>query len=133
MSDPTNSMDVIDSRDVISRIDELESEVDDLYLDGWDDDTEQSDGDDEDAIGQLRILLALQEEAEPYAADWRHGETLIRDSYFEEYAQQLAEDIGAVDRDANWPLNRIDWEAAADDLKVDYTTVDFDGVEYWIR
>jgi len=27
----------------------------------------------------------------------------------------------------------IDWKAAARDLQVDYTEVDFDGVSYWIR
>jgi hypothetical protein len=58
---------------------------------------------------------------------------LIRDSYFEDYARQLAEDIGAIDSKASWPNNHIDWEDATDALKQDYTEVDFDGVSYWIR
>lgn len=91
----------------------------------------QSIGWDEDEAEELRVLLALQEEAEG-SADWTHGETLIRDSYFEDYARELAEDIGAVPKD-RWPCSHIDWEAAADDLKQDYMSVDFDGVEYWIR
>lgn len=106
---PTNRDDVIDSRDVIEAIDWL-------------------DEDDEDR----KALEELASEAEG-SPDWQHGETLIRDSYFEEYAQELAEDTGFIKGNEGWPLNHIDWEAAADELKNDYFSVDFDGVEYWIR
>jgi hypothetical protein len=78
----------------------------------------------------LRDLVA---EASGYAADWEHGETLIRDSYFKEYAQELAEDCDMVKGDATWPNNCIDWNQAARELQMDYTAVDFDGVTYWIR
>lgn len=81
----------------------------------------------------MTALKALAEEAEPYAADWRHGETLIRRSYFVRYAEELADDIGAVNTKAGWPNNHIDWEAAARELEQDYTTVDFGGIEYLIR
>ena len=40
----------------------------------------------------------------------------------EEYAQDLAESIGAIDSDASWPLSYIDWERAARDLMMDYYT-----------
>lgn len=33
-----------------------------------------------------------------------------------EYAEELASDIGAVNRDAKWPNNHIDWEAAGEEL-----------------
>jgi antirestriction protein len=49
------------------------------------------------------------------------------------YAQDFAEDIGAIDRNAGWPLGCIDWEAAADELKSDYSSIEFDGVTYWVR
>jgi hypothetical protein len=110
-----NSADVIDSRDVIDRIDNL---------DGTEDESEQE---------ELKALLALQEEAQGYSEDWRYGSPLIRDSYFEAYAEELADDMGAIDRNAGWPLTCIDWEKAADELKQDYTSVEFDGVTYWIR
>jgi hypothetical protein len=45
----------------------------------------------------------------------------------------LAEDIGAVQSDLHWPNRCIDWEQAADELKMDYTTVDFAGVTYYLR
>ena len=88
--------------------------------------------DDSDAQ-EYRALESLANEAEGCAADWQYGETLIRDSYFKEYAMELADDIGAVKSDAGWPNNCIDWDQAARELQMDYTSVDFDGVTYWIR
>lgn len=156
MNYPTNSDDVIDSRDVIKAIEELEAEaladahfecdvcgtigtVDDLCEDGEPCPDEECSGtchrlpDDED-WPELVALKKLAEEGEDYAADWRFGETLIRDSYFETYAQQFAEDIGRIDgREYDWPLDCIDWKQAAEELQMDYTSIDFDGVTYWIR
>jgi hypothetical protein len=133
----TNSADVIDSRDVIERIDELDSEIETLRdeADAAREVGELSDamlGELEDLMSEMKALRDLQNEAES-SPNWRHGETLIRDSYFEEYAEQLADDIGAIDAKAGWPCNCIDWEAAADLLRQDYSAVDFDGVTYWIR
>lgn len=120
---------VIDSRDVIARIEELEGEV--LNDDGVIDQSNE-DADYRDKCGELAALQALADEASGYAADWQHGETLIRDSYFKDYAMELADDIGAIDNNASWPLTCIDWDQAARELQMDYSAVDFDGVTYWI-
>jgi hypothetical protein len=141
----SNSQDVIDSRDIIARIKELESDLESAYdeateayqdgakltFDDWLDHeiTEEC----ADDAKEYQNLKALQEEAAGYSEDWKDGSTLIRDSYFEDYAREMAEDIGAIGKDLQWPLMHIDWEAAADALKQDYTSVDFDGVEYWVR
>lgn len=69
---------------------------------------------------------------EQWRGDW-YPITLVRDDYFTKYAEQTAEDIGAISRDAAWPANCIDWEEAASQLKQDYSTVDYDGVTYWYR
>lgn len=154
-----NGQNIIDSRDIIERIDELEDERSSLEdalseaQEAWHDAqgenasesqsielqsqidiaeanvTEWAEGDD---AQELKVLKALAEEAGG-ASDWVHGESLIRDSYFEEYAEQLAADIGAIDRNARWPVNCIDWAKAAGELQSDYTSVDFDSVTYWIR
>lgn len=146
-----NSQDIIDSRDIIARIDYLESSITDCetcggsgYLkpeDGNDTADDEKCGEcengrnglDSDEWEELEALKALQEEAEGYSEDWKYGSTLIRDSYFEDYARELADDIGAIDKNASWPVNCIDWEQAANELKHDYTSVDFDGVDYWVR
>lgn len=41
----------------------------------------------------------------------------------EEFAQNLAEEIGAIDRNATWPNNCIDWERAGNDIMYDYFSV----------
>ena len=122
-----NTEDVIDSRDVIERIEDLESMIED--------NEEEAEEDQEDLTEEkeeLKILKTLAEEASG-SPDWPHGEVLIRHSHFEEYAQELAEDIGAINRNMAWPNNCIDWEQATRELQMDYMLVDFDGVEYWIR
>jgi hypothetical protein len=118
---------VIDSRDVIARIEDLEAQAEE------DEGTLLPEGLDAAEEAELKALQALAEEAEGYATDWLYGETLIRDSYFKEYAQELADDIGAINEEASWPNNWIDWDKAVEELQMDYTTVDFDKVTYWIR
>lgn len=89
--------------------------------------------DDPEAAQEYETLTALASECAGYAPAWEYGEILIRDSYFKEYAKQLAEDIGAIGSNVAWPLCCIDWDKAVKELKHDYTSVDYDGVAYWIR
>ena len=157
-----NRQNIIDSRDVISRIEELEVERDafqtiltgtlETLADAQDDTSAldeheiaelkkavRSAGDDltnwdtSDDAEELRVLQLLDSEGRDASSEYVHGEPLIRDSYFEEYAQQLAEDTGAISSDLTWPKNCIDWERAAAELQYDYTTVNFDNEIYWIR
>lgn len=57
----------------------------------------------------------------------------ILESEFEDYARQLAEDIGAISSEGGWPIDYIDWERATDALRMDYSTVEFDGDTYYWR
>ena len=52
----------------------------------------------------------LDDFAEAYRGEWQSEEN---------YAETLAEDIGAVNAEATWPNNCIDWERAARDLFMD--------------
>jgi len=135
-----NGTETIDSRDIIARIEELETERDRCTLLREDDGgnvTEEADPQGwadqypEDAA-ELAALQKLAAEAEGYAADWHHGEILIRDDYFTDYAREMLEDCGTIPRDLpSWV--EIDWEATARNVRMDYAAVDFDGVTYWIR
>lgn len=116
-----NAHDTIDSRDVIERIETLRA-----YL------SEPGEAD-TDAQAELDSLFKLAKHGEAYADDWEYGATLVRGTYFEEYARELAEDCDMIDHDAAWPMRCIDWKQAADELRVDYTAIDFDGETYWIR
>lgn len=138
----TNTTDIIDSRDIIARIEYLESEQADLLMneDGETVAPEELSDEarkafhawEEENAHELDALRSLRDEAES-SPDWEYGETLIRESYFEDYARELAEDCGDVPKDLKWPLRCIDWEQAARELKMDYTSISFDGVEYFIR
>ena len=127
----SNFDDLLDSRDVIDRLDALEA----LGLGDHEEDHAAglaAGAYDEDDIAEWKPLRALADEAAS-SPDWQYGETLIRDSYFTDYARQFAEDVGAIDDDAKWPCTHIDWSAAATALKQDYFAVDFDGVTYWVH
>lgn len=130
--------DIIDSRDVIKRIDELQQEQSDVMtgfacVEDMDDETRVAFlAWEADYAHELDTLRKLRDEAEG-CGDWKYGETLIRDSYFEDYAQELAEDCDMLQEGATWPYTCIDWEKAARELQMHYTSVTFDGVEYWIR
>ena len=115
----TNYDDLIDLRDVEARIEELK----DVQVD--------RDLDDAELAERLSLRGLMAGDLDGW--DPEDEPTLIRGSYFVEYAQELAEDLGALNTITSWPNRWIDWERAADELKTDYTAIDFDGVEYFIR
>lgn len=112
--------DIIDVRDVIARLEYIE------------------DSEDEDEADEAATLVSLLDElcgsggGEKWRGEW-YPTTLIRDSYFEDYARELADDIGAIDVRQSWPNQHIDWKAAAASLQQDYSSVEIDGVDYWYR
>lgn len=58
---------------------------------------------------------------------------MIAEDYFETYAEELAKDIGAISDDYSWPHSHIDWEAAANHLKMDYWEVEFENTTFLLR
>lgn len=147
--DISNSDDIIDSRDIIKRLEELEQEIQDVQ-----DELDELDaqglgaggsGDLSTEYSALRDLLVTLSEDDEYlslkafadqaseVSDWHYGETFIRDSYFQDYAEQLADDLGCINSEARWPNDCIDWERAARELQMDYTSYTWDGVTYWAR
>jgi len=161
-TDFSSSDNIIDVRDIIARVEELRSERENLqdtldeaeeaykYHDS--DDTQSTpeyedlqeakeareEWDESDEAKELETLEELLSDLcgyggdEQWEGDW-YPVTLINQDHFTDYAQELAEETGSVNRDARWPNNHIDWDAAADDLKQDYSTVDFEGVSFYYR
>ena len=142
-----NTEDVIDSRDVIARIDELQAVVDDLReefdanpanagvdFDNW---VRNQVGCSTEEADELAALKALAAQCEGYG-DWGHGEALIREDHFVKYIEELIDDCYTLPKEltsGQWPYRHItiDYEAAAEEAKVDYTEVDFDGQTYFLR
>lgn len=153
-TDISNDDNTLDSRDIISAIEDLESEREDLAialdeaqenLNTNEDETkveELSDAIndaqaalaewDEDNAEELKILKAFAEEAENSCEDWHYGATLIRESYFQQYAQELVHDSGDLPTDLPSYIV-IDWDATTDNLRQDYSEVEWDGVSYLCR
>ena len=130
------SADYIDVRDIIVRVLELRDERDTYNEkmgrpDAWDG---VPDGDPEELAMLEGILSELAGHGgdEEFEGDW-YPVQLIAESYFQEYAQDLAEDCGMVDTNARWPMNCIDWEQAARELQMDYSSIEICDVTYWYR
>ncbi len=141
-------MNIIYTRDLNKRLNELEDEREDLEdavtilkdeaKDCDPDEKEECDDNVTDAIealkewdeenkGELDELYAMRDEI----SEWRHDEALIAEEDFAEYAEQLADDLYGVEQ--RWPFDHIDWDAAADALKADYSTIDYQGTTYLYR
>jgi hypothetical protein len=138
----SNRDDVIDSRDVIARIEELESEMTDA-MGEWQSESELTkpqaliDWEAEGFMDELEALRKLRDDADG-SPDWEYGETLIRESYFTDYIEELIDDCYSLPKEMNsgeWPWRhmKIDFEAAADEARADYIEADFNGVTYLIR
>lgn len=127
--------DIIDIRGIIARVEELREEREAF------DDSESSGVEwhkvEIDNAEELTALESILEDLagnggdEQWEGDW-YPVTLIRDSYFQDYAQELAEDCGFISSN-EWPARCIDWEQAARELQMDYTSTEIDGVTYWYR
>jgi hypothetical protein len=143
----SNTDDVIDSRDVIARIEELRDTLEALREEF--DSNPANDGVDfanwsrnqtamtSAEVDELAALEKLAEEASG-SPDWTYGESLIRESYFTDYIEQLIDDCYEMPKELNsgeWPWRHVtvDYEAAAEEAKADYIDCDFDGVTYLIR
>lgn len=69
------------------------------------------------------------------SAQWENGIRLIRDGYFEQFAEDEADNMGYFSgvSSSDWPFSCIDWRRAARELRSDYRQVNFDGETYWYR
>lgn len=132
--------DILDSRNIIERIEELEGEREALVeameeavepehempekddLDAWDNENAE----------ELKNWKELADQCEGYSSDWVHGETLIRDTYWVEYCMDLVRDIGGLPSDFPDYIV-IDWESTADNLKADYMEAEAGGETYFMR
>ena len=128
--------DVIDVRDIIARVLELRDERDEYNEkmgspDAWDG-VPDGEPDELNMLEGILSALAGYGGGAEFEGDW-YPVSLIAESYFQEYAQDLAEDCGMVDTSARWPMNCIDWEQAARELQMDYIPIIIHGSAYWYR
>lgn len=81
----------------------------------------------EDEQEELEELDNLENEV---GSEWRHGETMIPAHQFRDYAEELAADSCDMEQADIWPFRHIDWGAAAEELKQEYSEVEYQGTTY---
>ena len=80
---------------------------------------------------ELESIEAINELENSVGSEWKYGVTLIDEDDFEDYCQEFVEDCGYISKDTPQLIkNNIDWSGIADDMKQDYTEVDFRGDTY---
>jgi antirestriction protein len=124
--------DIIDLRDIIERVEELENQLEGLGSEG---DAAMQNLTEE--WQELQALNNIMEELKGYGGDeqWRgdwYPITLIRESYFTEYTREMLEDCGTIPRDLPAWVH-IDWEATAREVKMDYSYISIGEMDYLYR
>ena len=142
---------VIDTRDIQDRIDELNDDIDTLENEISDlseeiDELNEEDADDkneidlklddiEDKQGQIEDLqeeLSMLLDVKSEVPEFSHGETLIHEDYWMEYVQELCEECDYITKDFPYWIE-IDWEATAKNVAMDYSTIELDGNTFYFR
>lgn len=128
-----NTQDIIDVRDIIERVEELESSIQDYENEDGDlelhDEHLSQKEELEELRGVLSELAGYGGREFNFEGDW-YPIILIRDSYFETAMDELLEDIGDIPRDLPCYLTiTVDYVA----LQQDYSSVDIGCETYWYR
>lgn len=113
IDDPdTDAEDVQDSRETLAKLAELADEL-----------GQSNDAEDADSVAD-----ALE------AVGDNMSVALIGENSFTDYCEEFVTDCGYLTSDTpSFLSNNINWDGVAEDLKVDYTEITFDGSDWLIR
>lgn len=112
-------MSILDVRDLIEIYEELE--LNDNNLDEF--------------ISLKELLNELKGYGgdEEWRGDW-YPITLISEYEFSDYCRELLEDCGEIPTGLPWYIeSNINWDGVADDIKIDYSEVEYNGLTYYYR
>ena len=148
MKNPINK-NVFDTRDLIEYKEFLESEICDIINDEINDSEHEALDIDECIdwtnkqdeprcytadieIEHYNKIKDFCEELENYAPDFTYGEAVIHEDYFTEYCEELLKDCGYIPENfPSWIC--LDFEETAENMKVDYASIDYGNETYYIR
>ena len=83
----------------------------------------------EDFEDELKEIEEIDDVENELGSEFEYGVTLVDIDDWEEYVEELLEDIGYIPKDfPSWI--EIDWEATANNVKVDYMEVIYQGNSY---
>lgn len=141
----------LDTRDLVEKREELKQEILDSFLEEFEhyaDRTESFEDilfDEEeiedwknlwqDEINQITCIDELEEEVNNYSGDnFEFGVTLIEERDFTSYCEDFMRDCDYISRDLPAIIeNNIDWSGIADEMRLDYTEVEYEGRTYLFR
>ncbi len=88
-------------------------------------------------LGELLTLEKVIAQGEDYG-DWSYGESLINEKYFVDHISSIINDCYTFSSEMNegtWPYNHIslDYKAAAEEAKVDYVTIEVGDYTFYMR
>lgn len=132
----------IDTRNLAERREALKQEILDSFLENFPhyEETTESFEDirfeeeeieswKEDFEDELKEIEEIDDIENELGSEFEYGVTLVDVDDWEEYVEELLEDIGYIPKDfPSWI--EIDWEATANNVKVDYTEVTYQGNSY---
>lgn len=127
-------------------INALESDIEELeeQLEEKDDEIAEAETEDATLLREYAELKDELEEKQKELDSWNQDlelideiikdlsqdETLISDSYFDEYAEDFIKEVYDLRECPSIILNNVDWQNVASDLKQDYTEIDIENVTY---
>jgi len=84
-------------------------------------------------LSELDEIEAINELENEVGDEWEYGVTLIEEDDFQEYCEDFVEDCYGLKDVPQLIKNNIDWSGIADDMKQDYSEVEFRGSNYLFR
>ena len=138
-------MNILDTRDLAERREALKQEILDSFLENFPHyeemtdtfenirlDEEELESWKEEWLSELEEIEAINELENEVGDEWSYGVTLIEEDDFEDFVEQDLEDCGYISKDfPTWI--EIDWKATANNVKQDYSEVEFRGTNYLFR
>lgn len=139
-------MNILDTRDLIEEREENKQTILESFLETFEQYAEQTESfedilfEEEEIESwkeqfeyELNLIKEIDElEEEILNGEWEYGVTLIEEDEFEEYCEELLIDCGYISKDfPSWIT--IDWKDTADNMKQDYSEVEFRGTSYLYR
>ena len=135
-------MNILDTRDLAERREALKQEILDSFLENFphyeemtesfedirfeEEEIESWKEDFEDGLKEIEEINSIEVEL---GSEFEYGVTLVDVDDWEEYVEELLEDIGYIPKDfPSWI--EIDWESTANNVKVDYMEVTYQGNSY---
>ena len=80
---------------------------------------------------ELKEIEEIDDVENELGSEFEYGVTLVDVDDFTDYCEELVSDIGDLPKDLpSYIANNIDWEGVAEDLKLDYTEVTYQGNSY---